>query len=141
MVVSWPPCWLAVLAKTLPTLPIRPPLAQILPVRSRKLRIWAAMLPNRVGVPKMIASASRSLVGLDHRHVGEGRLRPLRPALLQRLVGHQLRDLEERDLRPVDRPCPLGNGLGHLVDVPVHAVEDDLDFHARRFLGLTRRGG
>jgi len=27
-----------------------------LPVWSRKLRIWAAMLPKRVGVPKMMAS-------------------------------------------------------------------------------------
>ena len=63
IVVSWPPCWLAVLAKTLPTLPIRAPESQSLVVRSRKLRIWAHMLPNRVGVPKMIASASASWSG------------------------------------------------------------------------------
>ena len=56
MVVSWPPCWVAVLAKTLPTLPISAPFIQRPPVWSRKLRIWAAMLPKRVGVPKMMAS-------------------------------------------------------------------------------------
>src|SRR6516165_4735857 len=58
MVVSWPPCWVAVEVNTLPTLPSRPPLNQSWPVWSKKLRIWAHMLPKRVGVPKMMASAS-----------------------------------------------------------------------------------
>ncbi len=42
--------------KTLPTLPTRAFFAHKPPVWSRKLRIWAAMLPNRVGVPKITAS-------------------------------------------------------------------------------------
>ena len=50
----------AVDVKTLPTLPTRPPLIQSPPVWSRKLRICAVMLPNRVPVPKMIASAALS---------------------------------------------------------------------------------
>ena len=64
MVVSWPPCWLAVLEKTLPTLPTRAPAQQSPPVWSRKLRICAAMLPKRVGVPKMMASYCSSSSGV-----------------------------------------------------------------------------
>ena len=56
IVVSWPPCCVAALAKTLPTLPISAPRIHSGPVWSRKLRICAAMLPKRVGVPKTIAS-------------------------------------------------------------------------------------
>jgi hypothetical protein len=55
-VVSCPPCCVAVLANTLPTLPMSLPPAHRPPVWSRKLRICAAMLPKRVGVPKMMAS-------------------------------------------------------------------------------------
>ena len=43
-------------ANTLPTLPTSAPFSHSPPVWSRKLRICAAMLPKRVGVPKMIAS-------------------------------------------------------------------------------------
>jgi hypothetical protein len=39
IVVSYPPCWLAVLAKTLPTLPTSAPVSQSLVVRSREFRI------------------------------------------------------------------------------------------------------
>ena len=56
IVDSWPPCWVALLVNTLPTLPTRASAAQSWPVRSRNARIVAAMLPNRVGVPKTIAS-------------------------------------------------------------------------------------
>lgn len=41
---------------TLPTFLIEPRFIQMPPVWSRKFRIWAHMLPNRAGVPKMIAS-------------------------------------------------------------------------------------
>ena len=57
MVLSLPPP-VPVLANTLPALPTNAPFAQRPPVWSRKLRIWAAMLPKRVGVPKRIASYS-----------------------------------------------------------------------------------
>ncbi len=56
--VSCPPCWLAVLVNTLPTLPTSALLIHNPPVWSRKLRIRTQMLPKRVGGPKMIASAS-----------------------------------------------------------------------------------
>ena len=56
MVLSWPPCWVAVEVKTLPTLPIKAPLTHRPPVWSRKLRICAAIMPKRVGAPKMMAS-------------------------------------------------------------------------------------
>src|SRR6516162_29883 len=65
MVVSLPPCWVAALANTLPTLPTSAPFIQRLPVRSRKFRICAHILPKRVGVPKrrgqlLIAPFARS---------------------------------------------------------------------------------
>ena len=56
IVVSWPPCWVAVEVKALPTLPTSAPFTQSGPVWSQKLRICAAMLPKRVGAPTMIAS-------------------------------------------------------------------------------------
>ncbi len=56
IVVSWPPCWVPVEAKTLPTLPTSAPFIHSPPVWSRKLRICAHMFPKRVGVPKRIAS-------------------------------------------------------------------------------------
>jgi hypothetical protein len=49
IVVSCPPCWLAVLVNTLPTLPASAPLIHNPLVWSRKLRICAHMLPKRVG--------------------------------------------------------------------------------------------
>lgn len=60
IVVSCPPCWLPVEAKTLPTLPTNWSSNQSPPVWSRKFFIWDAMLPKRVGVPMMIASYSAS---------------------------------------------------------------------------------
>ena len=56
IVVSLPPCCVAVEANTLPTLPTSAPFIHSPPVWSQKLRICAAMLPKRVGVPTMIAS-------------------------------------------------------------------------------------
>jgi hypothetical protein len=58
MVDSWPPCWVAELQNTLPTLPTSLPCAHSPPVASRNWRICPTMLPKRVGVPKTIASAS-----------------------------------------------------------------------------------
>jgi hypothetical protein len=55
IVDSWPPCWLPVEVKTLPTLPTSLFAVQRLLVRSRKFLTWLAMFPNRVGVPTMIA--------------------------------------------------------------------------------------
>jgi hypothetical protein len=55
-VVSCPPCWLAVEQNTEPSLPTSLCWNHSAPVWSRKLRIWADMLPKRVGVPKIIAS-------------------------------------------------------------------------------------
>ena len=55
IVVSFPPP-VPVEVKTDPTLPISFPFIQRPPVWSRKLRICEAMLPKRVGVPKMTAS-------------------------------------------------------------------------------------
>ena len=52
MVVSCPPCCVPVEQKTEPILMMRAPFIQMPPVWSRKLRIWAAMFPNRVGVPE-----------------------------------------------------------------------------------------
>ena len=56
IVVSLPPCWVALEANTLPTLPTSAPFIHSPPVWSQKLRICAVMLPKRVGVPTMIAS-------------------------------------------------------------------------------------
>ena len=56
MVLSWPPCCVAVEVNTEPTLPTSLPPAHRPPVWSRKFFICAAMLPKRVGVPKMMAS-------------------------------------------------------------------------------------
>ena len=56
MVVSWPPCWVALEANTLPTLPTRAPFIHRPPVWSQKLRIWRGHVAERVGVPTMIAS-------------------------------------------------------------------------------------
>ena len=56
IVVSWPPCCVPVDANTLPILPTSAPFIHRPPVWSRNVRIWPAMLPKRVGVPKMIAS-------------------------------------------------------------------------------------
>ena len=56
IVLSWPPCWVAVLANTEPTLPTNLPAIHSPPVWSRKFFMCAAMLPKRVGTPKMIAS-------------------------------------------------------------------------------------
>ena len=48
---SWPPCWVLVEVNTPAGFPTRSPLAQLLPVPSRKNFIGAAMLPKRVGLP------------------------------------------------------------------------------------------
>ena len=56
IVISCPPCWLWVQVKTLPTLPSSAFFAHSGPVWSRKLRICAHMLPNRVGAPKRMPS-------------------------------------------------------------------------------------
>ena len=76
------------------------------------------------------------LVGLDHRDVGEGRPGPLCADLLEGLVGDQLGDLEQRDLGPGDLPGPFGDGLGHLVDMAISAVKDDVDLHAGGLLDM-----
>ncbi|MCY1445500.1 hypothetical protein D9M71_620170 [compost metagenome] len=55
MVVSPPPP-VPVEVNTLPSLPISAPLTHRPPVWSRKVRICAAMLPKRVGVPNRMAS-------------------------------------------------------------------------------------
>ena len=132
IVVSWPPCWVAVLAKTLPTLPISAPESQSFVVRSRKFRIWAHMLPKRVGVPKRMASASASCSGSITGTWANAGPCGLGPALLQGLLGDQFWHLEQRHLRPLDLASPLGGGLGHAIDVSVHAVEHHLDPHDER---------
>ncbi len=60
IVVRCPPCWLAVPANTLPTLPTGAPDSQSLVVRSRKFRIWAQMWPKRSAVRAMPGVASCS---------------------------------------------------------------------------------
>ncbi len=118
MVVSWPPCWVAVLAKTLPTLPTRAPFIQWPPVWSKKFFICAAMLPKRVGVPKMTASYSESsstvAIGAfwSSLHVGA----------LGDVLGHQLGHPLDRHLDAVDLLDTLGHGIGHGLDMAVGAV-------------------
>src|SRR5215469_13759678 len=98
MVVSWPPCWLAVLVKTLPTFPTRAPRAHRPPVWSRKLRICAAMLPKRVGVPKIIASASGNCSTRASGTRSNALRAALAPLFFQSLAGNQFRHLEHRHL-------------------------------------------
>ena len=70
----------------------RPCDAQSWPVEVHEaLHPGEATLPNRVGVPKMIASASASCVGWIDRDVAEARLGLLRVHLLEDLVREQSR--------------------------------------------------
>ena len=56
MVLSWPPCWVALDVNTEPTLPMSAPVAHRPPVWSMNERIWLLTLPERGGAPKMMAS-------------------------------------------------------------------------------------
>jgi len=70
IVVSCPPCWVAVLVKTAAGFPMRLPFIQSPEVWSQKFLIWEHMLPKRVGVPIMspsipLRSASGSATGMS----------------------------------------------------------------------------
>jgi hypothetical protein len=74
---------------------------------------------NRIGVLQ--------LRRFDHRDMSKGRSRNSRTAPFQDLVGDEFRHLPQADL------CARvagagGDRLRHPVDMPVHAVKDDLDF-------------
>ena len=129
IVVSCPPCWVPVQAKTLPTLPISAPLTQSPPVWSRKLRIWAHMLPKRVGVPKMIASASASCSGSATGTWANACRAAFAPLFSSASSGTSSATWNSVTSAPATCRGPLGDRLGHPVDVAVHAVEDDLDLH------------
>src|SRR6476659_4441112 len=116
MVVSWPPCWVPVLANTLPTLPTSAPFIQRPPVWSRKLRICAHMLPKRVGVPRMMPSSFASAT------VAMGGLVQLHPRLLGDLFRHQLGNTLDRDLSIRHRESSFGDRLRHLLDVAIGAI-------------------
>jgi hypothetical protein len=59
-VVSWPPPWVPVERKRPASLPARAPDCQSPPVESKKAFICAAIMPNRVGKPNTMPSASAS---------------------------------------------------------------------------------
>lgn len=82
-------------------------------------------MPKRVGVPKMIASASK-LLHPRHRYVGECRARLLCAALLENVVGNKLGNLENACLHTCHVFRTLGYRFGQSIDVSVHAVENDL---------------
>ena len=67
-VVSLPPCMLPLLVNTHAGLPTSSPLSRSRAVPSQKYFIAAAMLPNRVGLPK--ASAANIRTGHAFRHKG-----------------------------------------------------------------------
>lgn len=63
-VVSWPPPWVPVLKKMPAGLPARLCSLQSPPVASKNAFICAAIIPNLVGNPKRIPSASASSCGV-----------------------------------------------------------------------------
>jgi hypothetical protein len=74
-----------------------------------------------------------------HRNVGECRARLLCAALFEDVVGNKLGNLENACLHIRHFFRTLGYRFGQSIDVPVHAVENDLylRLHAEPFFAAT----
>jgi hypothetical protein len=89
------------------------------------------MLPKRVGVPKMIASAAASHSVVARGMSAKGLPRLLRPRFRQSLIRHQFRNLQQPDLGFRKLGGPGRHRPRQPVYMAIRALEYDLNllFH------------
>src|SRR6516165_24736 len=103
IVVSWPPCCVPVLAKTLPILPISAPLDPETACLVKKVAHLGAHVPKARRRAEQDRIGLGQLIHLGDRNLGEGWPGRLGATRFPHRLGHQLRYLEQADL-----------GAGHL---------------------------
>src|ERR1022692_438754 len=87
-----------------------------------------------------MASASASWPGVAIGTCPKAECAALAPDLFQRLLGHEFGDLIQADFGAFNFARSFHYRLGHAVDVPVHAVKEDLNPHAHcRFLTYSNK--
>ena len=74
----------------------------------------------------------RKLIDRGHWHLGQSGLGGLGTVFFEHIVRSELRHLIERDFCAEDLLCALGYCLGHAVNVPIHAMKNDLNLDAHR---------
>ena len=136
IVVSWPPCWVAVEVKALPTLPTSAPLHPERPglvPEIAHLRGHVAEAGRRADDDRVIVA---KLVGIGERRV----LVELDAGAAADLLGHQLGDALHDDLGALDLARAFGDGRGHRLDMAVARIIENQDPRHVLLLGRVRSG-
>src|ERR1035441_2834678 len=139
IVVSWPPCWVAVDVKTLPTLPTRAQSEPELPCLVQKVPHLRAHVAESGWRAEDNGIGFGKLARRGNWNVPKGGTRRLSADLFQRLHGHEFGDLIQADFGAFNFARSFHYRLGHAVDVAVHAVKEHLNLYAHgRFLLIQK---
>jgi len=85
---------------------------------------------DRVGLGK--------LIDRGHWHLGKTGPSGLGTVFFEHIVRSELGHLREGDFRAGDLFGALGHCFGHAVNMPIHAIKNDLDLDAHRILSVQR---
>ena len=78
------------------------------------------------------------LIARGHWHLGKTGPSGLGTVFFEHIVRSELRHLIEGDFCAEDLLRALGHCFGHAVNMPIHAIKNDLDLDAHRILSVQR---